>query len=95
MARFWRSRRSSSEISETARTGGARLSKPELAREAIAKIAINEILQAQETIPEQELAEIPSRLLRCQYPMICPKGKATFFEVDNQELIRRFGRNIA
>ena len=80
---------------ETARTSGARLSKPELVREAIAKIAINEILQAQETIPEQELAEIPSRLLRCQYPMICPKGKATFFEVDNQELIRRFGRNIA
>ena len=67
--------------------------KPELVREAIAKIAVNEILQAQETIPEQEL---PNRAdFQMPIPNDLPKGKATFFEVDNQELIRRFGRNIA
>ena len=79
---------------DTARQNGARLRKPELAREALAKIAANEITQAQDRLPDAELAALPTRLLQCKQPLNCPQGKATFFELTEQDLARKFGRDL-
>ncbi len=80
---------------DAARNNGARLRKPELAREAIAKIAANQIIQAQDSLPDAELDALPARLLQCRHPLVCPRGKATFFELTDQDLARKFGRNLS
>ena len=80
---------------DAARESGARLRKPELAREALAKLAAHEISQSPEPLSDTELAALPVRLLQCRQPLNCPHGESTFFELTSQDLVKRFGRNIS
>jgi DNA mismatch repair protein MutL len=80
---------------DSAREGGVRLRKPHLAHEAIAKLAAREVSHAEDPLADDELAELPARLLQCKQPLNCPQGKVTFFELTANELVKKFGRNIS
>ncbi|MEM9226378.1 MAG: DNA mismatch repair endonuclease MutL [Verrucomicrobiota bacterium] len=72
--------------------GSLDLSRPELADEALARLAATRALKPRDEVELEEMLELARALLQCRQPMNSPRGRPTYFELAQREIDRRFGR---
>lgn len=80
------------DLIERLREGSLDLSRPAVADEALARLAVRRAIRPADTTGSEEMTELARALLQCRQPLNCPRGRPTYFELSNRELARRFGR---
>ncbi|MBC2593405.1 DNA mismatch repair endonuclease MutL [Ruficoccus amylovorans] len=80
------------DLIERLREGSLDLSRPAVADEALARLAVRRAIRPADGGGCEEMTELARALLQCQQPLNCPRGRPTYFELSNRELARRFGR---
>ncbi|MEM8549855.1 MAG: DNA mismatch repair endonuclease MutL [Verrucomicrobiota bacterium] len=80
------------DIIERLSEGSLDLSRPELADEALARLAAIRALKPSDEVELHEMQELARALLQCQQPLNSPRGRPTYFELSQREIARRFGR---
>jgi len=66
--------------------------KADLAREELARLAVQKAVRLPPTINEAEALALVSQLFACTQPHTSPAGRPTHFELSRSELARRFQR---
>ena len=80
------------DLIDRLRDGSLDLTRPELADESLARLAVTRAIKPRDDIGVEEITQLARSLLQCRQPLNCPRGRPTYFELSNQELSRRFGR---
>jgi DNA mismatch repair protein MutL len=80
------------DLIERLREGSLDLSRPAVADEALARLAVRRAIRPADTTGSEEMTELARALLQCRQPLNCPRGRPTYFELSHRELARRFGR---
>ncbi|WOO39580.1 DNA mismatch repair endonuclease MutL [Rubellicoccus peritrichatus] len=80
------------ELVEAIRDGKIDPRRKDLARSAFAKMASSRAIRINDAVTDIELRELVTKLLRCNQPLVCPNGKATYFELTNNEIKKRLGK---
>ncbi len=80
------------DLIDRLREGSLDLTRPELADESLARLAVSRAVKPRDDVGVEEMTELARALLQCRQPLNCPRGRPTYFELSNQELSRRFGR---
>lgn len=80
------------DLVETIRDGKIDPRRNDVARSLFAKMASGRAIRKRDAITDNELSDLAAELLRCNQPLICPNGKATYFELTNNDIKKRLGR---
>ena len=63
-----------------------------LAYEPIARLAATRSLRIDDLISDSAIVDLAKQLMGCDYPLSCPRGHPTYFELSRSDLDKRFGR---
>ncbi len=74
------------------RERGLNPSRPQPAREEIARLASSRMAGSDRPPDKEEVVRLAERLMSCQNPLNDPKGRPTFFEISRGDLEKKFGK---
>lgn len=66
--------------------------KKDLAYEHLARSAATRAVRLSDHLHDADILALARDLLRCKQPLTCPQGRATYFELSQNELSKRLGK---